>query len=204
MPTSVPSSSGSPSAEGRLIVLIGPGGTGKGTVAARLLAADEHLKLSKSWTTRAPREGEPRDAYVFVDRPRFEEEAARGGFLEWAEFLGNLYGSPVPDLSDGRDVLLEIEVQGARQVLEREPRAVVILLSPPSEAVQAARLRGRGDDEAHVASRIEKGRQELEEGRQIASYEVVNDDLEQSVVELLGILASLRSSAAPASHKELH
>ena len=200
----MPSSSESPSAEGRLIVLIGPGGTGKGTVAERLIAADDRLQLSRSWTTRPPRATEPPDAYVFVDRPRFEAHAAAGGFLEWAEFLGNLYGTPVPDLADGSDVLLEIEVQGAHQVLSRDPEAVVILLVPPSEEVQEARLRGRGDEEEHVAKRLETGRHELEQGRRIASHVVVNDDLEQAVTEVIGILASLRSPAASTPHKELH
>lgn len=177
---------------GSIIVLIGPGGTGKGTVAARVVAADEALWLSKSWTTRTPRDGEHPEAYVFVNEEQFMAHAEAGGFLEYAEFLGHLYGTPVPDLTDGHDVLLEIELQGARQVLQHNPDARVILLVPPSEAVQTARLRGRGDAEGHVASRIEKGRQELEEGRLLAHHEVVNDDLEIAVAEVLGIVEDLR------------
>jgi guanylate kinase len=193
----VSNSSESPSAEPRLVVLIGPGGTGKGTVAARLVEADDRLWLSRSWTTRPPREGEHPEAYVFVDRASFEAHHAGGGFLESAEFLGNLYGTPVPEVPEEREVLLEIELEGARQVLARRPDATVILLVPPSEEHQEARLRGRGDPDEHVVRRIEKGRQELAEGRQIAHHEVVNEDLEQAVGEVLGILASLRLSATP-------
>jgi len=193
----VQSSSGSRGAEPpRIIVLIGPGGTGKGTVAAHLVDADEGLWLSRSWTTRPRREGEHPEAYVFVDRAAFEAHAARGGFLEHAEFLGNLYGTPVPEAPDGRDVLLEIEIEGARQILQRHSDATVILLVPPSEEAQAERLRGRGDAEHHVVSRVEKGRAELEAGREIAHHEVVNDDLGQAVAEVLGIVDSLRRDAA--------
>lgn len=184
--------SGSSATEGSIIVLIGPGGTGKGTVAARLVDADEALWLSRSWTTRTPREGEHPEAYVFVDREAFLAHAEAGGFLEYAEFLGNLYGTPIPDVSDGSDVLLEIEIEGARQVLEHAPNARVILLVPPSEEVQAHRLRGRGDSEDHVASRVEKGRQELAEGRLLAHHEVVNEDLEIAVAEVLVIVENLR------------
>lgn len=190
------SSSASPSAEPHLVVLIGPGGTGKGTVAARLVELDDRLWLSRSWTTRAPRDGEHPEAYVFVDRDRFDEHERSGGFLEWAEFLGNRYGTPVPEAPPGADVLLEIELEGARQVLEARPDAIVILLVPPSEEVQEARLRGRGDDEGHVARRLAKGRQELAEGRLLAHHEVVNDELAQSVDEVLGILRSLRRPVA--------
>ncbi len=179
-------------AEPLIIVLIGPGGTGKGTVAERLLDADEALWLSRSWTTRSPREGEAADAYVFVDREEFEAHVQRGGFLEWAEFLGNCYGTPVPQPPEGHDVLLEIELEGAIQVLERRPDAVVILLAPPSEEAQAARLRGRGDPEEHVVKRVAKGREELARGQEIAHHVVVNHEVEQAVAEVLGILDARR------------
>lgn len=189
-------------ADARVIVLIGPGGTGKGTLAERLLAADERLWLSRSWTTRARREGEREDAYHFVDRETFEAHAEQGGFLEYAEFLGNLYGTPLPEAPDGLDVLLEIEVEGARQILERDPSATVILLLPPSEEAQEARLRSRGDAEHHVVSRLEKGRHEVAVGREMAHFEVINDDLDQAVGEVLGIVEDLRRTAAANSSSE--
>ena len=184
----------SASADPLIVVLIGPGGTGKGTVAERLIEADESLWLSRSWTTRSPREGEADDAYVFVDRSRFEAHAEQNGFLEWAEFLGNLYGTPVPQAPPGHDVLLEIELEGAIQIAAQRPDALVILLAPPSEEAQASRLRNRGDSEEHVQKRLSKGREELSRGRAIAHHEVVNHQVEQAVGEVLGILDARRQA----------
>jgi guanylate kinase len=184
-------------------VLIGPGGAGKGTLAAAMVAHDPTLWLSRSWTTRAPRPGErEREAYVFVDRPAFEAAVAQGGFFEWAEFLGNLMGTPIPDPPAGSDVLLEIDVVGAEQVLAKRPDATVILILPPSLEVQAARLAARGDDEAHIRRRLEKGQHEVERGRMIAHHIVVNDDLGQALGELTAILARTRTAAHGAANPE--
>ena len=150
------------------------------------------LWLSRSWTTRPPRPGETDSDYVFVDRPAFTAHAEAGGFLEWAEFLGHLYGTPRPDPPPGADVLLEIDLQGARQVLERHPDAVVMLLLPPSREVQETRLAERGDAPDHVAMRLAKGDEETREGRAITSHVVVNDDVGQAVSELAGIVARTR------------
>ena len=185
-----------PADRSRIFVLFGPGGSGKGTIAARLVEADPRLWLSRSWTTRARRAGEPADAYVFVDRPTFEAHAAAGGFFEWAEFIGNLYGTPVPDLDDDRDVLLEIDLQGARQVADLRPDATLILLLPPSSDVQADRLRGRGDDEAHVALRLAEGAAEEREGRRIAHHVVVNDTIARATADVASILELRRSGAS--------
>jgi guanylate kinase len=180
-------------------VLIGPGGAGKGTLAAQLVAADPTLWLSRSWTTRAPRPGErERNSYEFVERDVFEAAVERGEFFEWAEFLGNLMGTPVPRPPEGADVLLEIDVQGAEQVLAKRPDATVILLLPPSLEVQAARLAARGDDEEHIRRRVEKGQQEVERGRQLATYTVVNDDLRQARGELAAIVDRTRAAAGRA------
>jgi len=152
------------------------------------VAADPSLWLSRSWTTRARRPGEPPTAYVFVDRPTFMARAAAGGFLEWAEFLGELYGTPIPDPPPGKDVLLEIDLQGARQVRALDPGALVILLVPPSEEVQRARLRARGDDEAAVERRVTTGREEVAALRELCDAVVVNDEVDRAVQEILGIL----------------
>jgi len=148
--------------------------------------------LSKSWTTRARRHGEADDAYTFVDRDAFEARRAAGGFLEAAEFLGNLYGTPVPDPPPGTDVVLEIDLQGARQVKERHPDALVVLLLPPSVEEQADRMRGRGDDEAAAAARIAKGAEEERIGRALTPHVVVNNDLDQAVAQVAGILEGYR------------
>lgn len=177
-------------------MLFGPGGAGKGTVAARLVAEDPRLWLSRSWTTRERRPGEPEDAYVFVDRSTFEARVAAGGFLEWAEFLGHLYGTPVADPVPGHDVLLEIDLQGARQVRHLRPDATLVLLLPPSPAVQAERLRARGDDEEHIARRLAEGAAEERAGWAIADAVVVNETVAQATAEVAGILADHRTGPA--------
>ena len=190
-------------AEPLIFVLIGPGGAGKGTLADELVAADPTLWLSRSWTTRPPRPGErERNAYRFVDRATFEEAVAQGGFFEWAEFLGNLMGTPIPQPPEGADVLLEIDVQGAEQVLAKRPDATVILLLPPTPEAQAARLAARGDDEDHIRQRVEKGAQEVERGRKVAAFTVVNDDLRRAQAELAAIVAGTRTAAQRAATPE--
>jgi guanylate kinase len=176
-------------------VLVGPGGAGKGTVAKRLLERDPRLWLSRSWTTRPRRKGEPEDAYVFVDRETFGSHAASGGFLEHAEFLGQLYGTPVPSPPRGSDVLLDIDLQGARQILEKFPqRTVVVLLLPPSPEVQKDRLVARGDPMSQVERRLEVGREEVRLGRQFAHYVVVNDQVDTAVTQVAAIVEETRSA----------
>ena len=157
-----------------------------------MLAADPTLRESRSWTTRARRPGESEDAYTFVDRATFEKAIEEGRFLEWAEYVDNLYGTPWPDLSSGTDVILVIEVQGARQVLERVPDAVMVLVVPPSREVQEARLRARGDSEEHVQKRLAVAEEEERVGRSLAHHVVVNDDLSGAVEEVAGILDGYR------------
>lgn len=183
-----------------IFVLFGPGGAGKGTVAARLVEQVDGLRLSRSWTTRTRRPGEPADAYVFVDRADFEACAEAGAFFEWAEFLGNLYGTPLPDLDEPGDLLLEIDVQGARQVRRRRPDATLILLAPPSLTTQRERLESRGDDERHIAERLVAGAEEERAGRQIADAVVVNHDIDQATGEVAGIVERRRSASRGGGH----
>jgi guanylate kinase len=155
--------------------------------------SDPTLWLSRSWTTRQRREGEPADAYSFVDREEFLLRAKAGGFLEWATVLDEYYGTPLPEAPPGRDVVLEIDVQGAQQILERGRDDVAcVLLVPPSREEQETRLRGRGDSEEHVRRRLELGERELEIGRGLADAVVVNDDVERAVGELAAIVEALR------------
>ena len=171
-----------------IFVISGPGGVGKGTVVAELLRRDAALWLSRSWTTRARRPGEPDDAYVFVDRDAFEARIAAGGFLEWTEFLGNYYGTPTPEPPEGSDVVLEIELHGAQQVRAVHPDAVLIFLVPPSRAEQERRLRRRGDAEEIVAKRLRKAEEEEPIGREISDHVVVNDNLEHAVAHLAALV----------------
>jgi guanylate kinase len=127
-----------------------------------------------------------------VDREAFLARVAEGGFLEWATILGEYYGTPMPEPPSGCDVVLEIDVQGARQVLERRPDAYCVLVRAPSREVQEQRLRARGDSDEHIARRIDLGRREEEEGLKLASYVVVNDDLDGAVRDLSGIVEAVR------------
>ena len=168
---------------------------GKGSVAGAVVERVPRLWLSRSWTTRPRRPSDAPDAYRFVDRATFEERAAAGGFVEWAEVFGNLYGTPVPEPPPGHDVLLEIDVQGAEQVRARIPGTVVILLLAPSRAAQEERLRGRGEDDATVARRLAEAEQEEVKGRALADHVVVNDDLRRATEEVAAIVEAHRTEA---------
>ena len=176
-----------------IVVVSGPGGVGKGTIVDGLVARDPRLWLSRSWTSRAQREGEPDDAYVFVSRDDFERRLAAGGFLEWTEFLGNYYGTPIPDVPSERDLLLEIELEGARQVKRSGQDVVLIFVLPPSREEQHRRLVGRGDEPGRIAERLRKAEEEEVTGLDVADHVVVNDELEHTIDQLLGVLALERS-----------
>lgn len=178
----------------RIFIISGPGGVGKGTIVDALMRRDPRLLLSCSWTTRTQRPGERDDAYVFTDRDAFESHRDAGGFLEWTEFLGNYYGTPVPDLSQGRDVVLEIEVDGAQQVKVRHPDSVLIFILPPSREEQRRRLVGRGDPDHKVQERLRKAEEEEPVGLALADATVVNDDLERTVDELVSLIDRFRRS----------
>ena len=168
--------------KGLLIVLSGPSGVGKGTVIKELVK-NEDLKLSYSisMTTRSPRSGEQDGVnYFFVSKDEFNKSIAEGDLLEHAEFVGNMYGTPkayVEKLrNEGRNVLLEIEVQGAMQVKEKCPDALSIFIIPPSMDELAKRIRGRASEpEEIVQQRLEKAKKEMELIPQY-KYVVCNDD----------------------------
>jgi guanylate kinase len=182
-------------------VVAAPSGTGKTTVCLALRDRDPNLLLSVSHTTRAPRPGE-RDGvdYHFVTGDEFRRLEQAGAFLEWAVYNGNQYGTSWKaiegPLAQGRDVLLEIEVQGARQVRRRLPDARLIFLLPPSLAVLEHRLAGRRTDDAEqMAARLRLARQELEAVEEF-DYAVVNERLEDCVRQVQEIIAAERTGAA--------
>jgi guanylate kinase len=178
---------------GRLVVLTGPSGVGKGTVVAQVRRLRPDVWVSVSATRRAPREGESDGVqYHFWSPERFARTVAEDGFLEWAEFAGNRYGTPraavVERLEAGQTVLLEIELQGARQVRAAMPEAFLVFLSPPSWAVLEERLRGRGtEDEAAIARRLARAREEMAAAAEFHAV-VVNDDVGRAARELVDFL----------------
>jgi guanylate kinase len=184
---------------GRLIVVAGPSGVGKGTVVRRLLDRDPHGSVySVSVTTRAPREGEIDGThYHFVTDEEFDRLIQAGELLEWAEIVGHRSGTPrrfVDDrLAEGRDVLLELDVKGAKQVRELMPDALLIFLLPPSFEELERRLRGRGSEpEDQLQARLETARWELQQEPWF-DERVVNDDLDRAVSEVTAIIQGSRS-----------
>ena len=186
----------------RLSVITGPSGVGKGTLVSQLLLRQPSIWLSVSATTREPRPGEVEGrSYFFLSRERFERQVEAGGFLEWAEFAGNLYGTPREpverQLAAGRPVLLEIELEGARQVRRSFPAGFQVLIKPPSLEELERRIRGRATDaEAAIQRRLARAREELAaEGEFDAT--LVNGDLEQAVEALERLLGLNGGEAKP-------
>ena len=159
---------------------------------SRLVADDPRLWLSRSWTTRARRQGEAEDAYVWVTEDEFRAHVDRGGFLEWALVYGDYKGTPLPEPPPGRDIVLEIDLQGAHQIRERFPDALIVFIAPPSRDEQERRLRSRGDPEDDVLRRLAKADAEEVEGRALADAVVVNDDVDRAVAEIQGLIAARR------------
>jgi guanylate kinase len=177
----------------QLIVFTGPSGVGKGTILKALLARHPELTLSISATTRLPRPGEQEGQhYYFLTRSQFAEKIAAGEFLEWAEFADNLYGTlrePVmQQIQQGARVILEIELEGARQVRLTAPEALQIFIQPPSATELEARIRQRGQDsEMAIIQRLARAQVEMAAAHEF-DVQLVNDNLEQTVATLESLL----------------
>lgn len=179
--------------KGLLFVLSGPSGVGKGTVCAALRNGNANVVYSVSATSRAPRIGEEDGVnYFFKTRAEFEEMIAKDEFLEWALYVNNYYGTPRKFVTDtlekGKDVILEIEVQGALQVKERYPHGIFIFLAPPDMEELHHRIRNRGtENDEVIANRMKKAKEELD---LMANYDyvVVNDEVPSAVERIEAIM----------------
>ena len=179
--------------KGKLIVISGPSGAGKSTVVFKAIEGREDFCFSTSVTTRKPRPGEVDGReYFFVDPDRFQEMVANDELLEHAEYVANSYGTPrayvEEKLAAGMNVLLDIEVQGARQIHEKKPDAVMIFIIPPSLEELEKRLRGRGTDtDRAIEARLIRARQEYQEA-DFYDYLIINDDAGKAAEELSAII----------------
>ncbi|NDJ21277.1 guanylate kinase [Nostoc sp. B(2019)] len=174
---------------GRLIVLTGPSGVGKGTLMRSLLQRHPELYYSVSVTTRSPRPGEiDGKNYYFISRSKFEQLIAQGEFLEWAEFAGNYYGTPreavLNQIRSGKLVVLEIELEGARQIRASFPGALSIFILPPSFDELEKRIRGRAQDsEEAIARRLRCAQEEIKAADEF-DIQIVNDDFETALKDI--------------------
>lgn len=186
---------------GLLFIVSAPSGAGKTTLVERLVEQIPHLKMSRSYTSRPARDGEADGVdYNFVTRERFEAMAATGEFLEWAPVFGNLYGTRAADtdalLDAGHDVVLVIDVQGARKVRARQIETVAVFVMPPSFDVLEQRLRGRSkDSEEAVRRRLQVAREEVSAFEEY-DYIVINDEFDSCVERMKGIVLAERSKLA--------
>lgn len=189
------------------VVLVATSGTGKTTIAHRLVEEDRRYVFSISATTRPPREGEVDGVdYHFLDADEFERQVARGDFAEWARVHDRLYGTPRSELdaaaSRGEHVVLDIDVQGARQIRESVPQARLIFVLPPSVGIMMARLAGRGTEAAgDIARRLRSALVELQAVPEF-DYVVVNDDLDECLGEIRAIVESGAVPEAPEQDAE--
>ena len=181
--------------QGLLVVFSGPSGSGKGTLLKEAMAQNKNLELSVSMTTRLPREGEIDGVnYIFASKEQFKAQIEKNGFIEWAQFCENYYGTPKERvesrLKEGKDVVLEIEVQGAMKVRKYFPDAVLIFNLPPSMEELQKRLIGRQTESAEViAKRLHTAEWELSKAEKY-DYVIVNDDIATAAKKFLAIIES--------------
>lgn len=182
--------------KGIIFVISAPSGTGKTSICERLLKFFSDLKMSISHTTRKPREGERNGLdYYFVDRETFETMIKNGDFIEWAEVYGNLYGTSkkiINDLlSNGVDILLDIDTQGAKIIKKIYPDSVLIFIIPPSIDELERRLKNRGEDSDTIKARLQKAKEEIAQ-YEFYDYLVINDNLEEAVNKVSCIVSTER------------
>ena len=191
--------------KGALIVISGFSGAGKGTLVKKMLSAYDRFALSISMTTRAPREGEVNGReYFFVTREEFDETVAKGGLLEHATYVGNSYGTPKSyveeQIANGKDVILEIEVQGALQVKEIFPEAILLFVTPPSIAELKKRLTGRGTEAEEVVNkRILRAAEEVVLMNRY-DYILVNDDLDECMANAVKYIDAAKCAPVRNEH----
>lgn len=185
--------------KGLLVVFAGASGVGKGTIMKKMLAAEPNFRLSVSATTRPPRDGEKDGReYYFVSHERFDELIAADGFLEYADYVDNKYGTPKAPvfrmLEEGLDVFLEIELKGFLQVKKACPECVSIFIVPPSFEELELRLKGRGtESEEVIAARLRTAEEELS-NKDLFDYIVVNDDADRAADEVMSIISYIKQS----------
>jgi len=177
-----------------LLVLVGPAGVGKGSLVKKMLASQSDLRLSVSATTRNPRPGEVDGVhYHFVSKDTFKEMIHEGKFLEWAEVHGSAYyGTPRKELeqaiADGKHLVLEIDLQGARQIRGKVQDSMSVFILPPSPEELERRLRGRGTEtESEIQTRLKTAQNELAAASEF-DYQVINEDLDQTASEIVDLL----------------
>lgn len=191
---------------GLLVVLSGPSGVGKGTVRKALFNANQNFTYSVSMTTRKMRPGEVDGKdYYFVTKEEFEKRIANGGFLEYTYFCGNYYGTPMDKveeaLESGKELILEIEVNGCRQVKEKMMEAVTIFIVPPTREALYERLRKRGTESSYeIENRINKANQEFGLAHQY-DYIVVNDDVQNAADRILAIIRAEHAKTSRSIYK---
>ena len=183
--------------KGILMVISGFSGAGKGTIVKKLVSTHDNYALSISMTTRSPREGEREGVeYFFTDKEHFEETIANNGLIEYACYCGNYYGTPKAyveeQLNAGKDVILEIEIQGALKVKEQFPESLLLFVTPPSAKELEKRLVGRGTETAEVIAKRLSRASEESEGIEAYDYIVVNDDLDVCVEEIHTLVDAAR------------